>query len=100
MLRRQRWQKTDKIVIKQTLSSGGMGRWKYCSSSTVFPAVPVSMSLGDSEMYVKDRVDGGGLEDEHLEHAACLLTEPSLAVEIAPGEGHRPHVSVGIYKTD
>lgn len=54
----------------------------------------------ETEIYVKDRVDGGGLEDEHLEHAGCLLTEPSLAVEIAPGEGHRPDVSVGIYKTD
>ena len=77
-----------------------MGRWKYCSFSTVFPAVPAAVSLRGSKMYVKDRVDGGHLEDEHLKHAMCLLREPSLAVEIAPGEGHRADGSVGIYKVD
>lgn len=41
----------QKTVIKQTVSGGGMGKWK-CSFITVFHAVPLAMSLGGSKIYV------------------------------------------------
>lgn len=46
-------------VVKQTLSIVGVGKRKFCSFSTVFPAVPAAVSQGDSKMSAKERVDGG-----------------------------------------
>lgn len=51
--------KTLLKVVKQTLSIVGVGKWKFCSFSTVFPAVPAAVSQGDSKMSAKGRVDGG-----------------------------------------
>lgn len=50
--------KTPLKVVKQTLSIVGVGKWKFCSFSTIFPAVP-AVSQGDSKMSAKGRVDGG-----------------------------------------
>lgn len=46
--------------------------------------MPVAVSLGGSKTYARDRVDGGHVEDEHLE-CMCLLREPSFVVARAPG---------------